>query len=144
MALYAQYRLVNGSQPTNGMPPTNGLQPPSGNQPAAVGGPAGGPGRPTALHISSTPPPPTGDSGQSRVPGPSSSVASASPPSRGLATPSVGPATPTPSASRGPDTPTPPASRGPTTPTTSPLSREVEVVLRRRTSQPPYAASNQV
>ena len=128
---YPRYRLANGSHPaSNGShASSNGVQPAPGGPTGPFVGQAG---RPTALHILPSPGP--GDIGQ-RGCGPSSacSLASPSPPSRGLATPSLGPGTPTPS-----------TSRCPATPTSSPLSREVEVVLRRRASQPPSQSIPQV
>ncbi len=143
-AAYPRYPcLTNGAQHQS-----NGCQTPANGGGASVAGgqtPANGggasvaaaslrPGRPTALQLL------PGDTAQhqrfrdhhSSLASSVCSLASPSPPSRGLTTPSRGPATPT-------------APKGPGRHASPPHpSRDVEVVFRRRVSQPPTRPSPQV
>jgi hypothetical protein len=143
-AAYPRYhRLTNGAQhqANGGQTPANGgsASVVAGGQRPANGGGASvaaaslRPGRPTALQLL-----PAGDTAQqqsfrdhhSSLASSVCSLASPSPPSRGLTTPSRGPATPPPKGSARHATPPP--------------SRDVEVVFRRRVSQPPTRSSPQV
>jgi hypothetical protein len=143
-AAYPRYhRLTNGAQnhSNGGQTPANGggASVAGGQTPANGGGGSVAaaslrPGRPTALQLL-----PAGDTGQqqrfrdqhSSLASSACSLASPSPPSRGLTTPSRGPATP-------------PAPKGPGRHASPPPSRDVEVVFRRRVSQPPTQPSPQV
>jgi hypothetical protein len=150
-AAYPRYpRLTNGAQhqANGGQTPANGSgasfaggqRPANGGDASVAGGREAAaaslrPGRPTALQLL-----PAGDPAQqqrfirdhhSSLASSVCSLASPSPPPRGLTTPSRGPATPTPKGPGRHASPPPP-------------SRDVEVVFRRRVSQPPTRPSPQV
>jgi hypothetical protein len=132
----AQHQSNGGQTPANGggASVTGGQTPANGGSASVAAAASLRPGRPTALQLL-----PAGDTGQqqrfrdhhSSLASSVCSLASPSPPSRGLATPSRGPATPPP---RGPGRHVSPP----------PPSRDVEVVFRRRVSQPPTRPSPQV